>query len=149
MVKHSLLIAVLHGTISRSLFAKLLRVVVTWVTEWEGTCLSATSIYLLIIFYFRSFTSNSNSRTSNDRNRRIQISSQWRLRKSNSYSISLFSRDFTAMSSSSFNPHAKFYAHSVSSELGLQMLKITLSKVEIWKIHPISWISYQYYKYHV
>ena len=32
-------------------------------------------------FYFNGFTSNFNSCTANDRNRRIQITSQWRLRK--------------------------------------------------------------------
>ena len=40
-----------------------------------------------LCFFSMVLTSNSNSCTANDKNRRIQISSQWRLRKCNPYLI--------------------------------------------------------------
>ena len=60
-------------------------------------------------FEFNGFsTSNFNSCTASDRNQMIQISSQWHL----GLIHTLFVKYFTAMGSSSFNPHAQFLVHS-------------------------------------
>ena len=90
--------------------------------------------YFFLVFYFNGFSSNSNSCTVNDKNRRIQISSQWR--KCNTYLHTLFVRDFAAMDSSSFNPHAQFLVHSALWTGGYQALE-SLAECQ-W--HSPQWI---------
>ena len=63
---------------------------------------SISSPTLFEVFYFNGFNLNSNSCTANDRNRRIQISRQWRLRKCNPYFIRPILRYKATMGSSSF-----------------------------------------------
>ena len=75
---------------------------------WNLATSSPKTSSFISIFYFNGFTTNSNSCTANDRNRRIQISSQWRLRKCKPYFIR---PRFAAMGSSSFKSHAQFRVH--------------------------------------
>ena len=58
-----------------------------WIKQWFGTKSRPFKRYWYDGCYTVNLTSNSNSCTANDKNRRIQISSQWRLRKFNPYFI--------------------------------------------------------------